>query len=724
MKKFNLNLSSSERCGAIIAAIVIFGLVGSMTAFAATSPSLGTASTFGILSSTFTPSIASTAITGDLGYTTLSTGLYFTVSGNTHTSISDSPAGSVYQQAGTDQLAALNTGPNNLNNQPCTDISSLTPASLNGVIILGGSPGVFPPGCYFSSGAMGIDASTNIHLAGTGTYIFKSTGAGLTTGANSQVILDPGASACDVFWAPVGGTSLGATSIFKGTVIDAAGISVGDTVNWVGRALAFNGTVDTNHDIISVPSCVTPATLHVVKHVNGGSKTAANFTMTVTGTNVSSSSFPGSEASTTITLDPGVYNVDEATDTSYTKTIGAGCSGTATSGQNLTCTITNDYIVPAPTPATLHVIKFVIGGALGPSDFMVHVKNASGTDVSNSPLAGAATPGTLYSLPAGNYTVSENANTSYTRTFDGFCPGGNVALSAGQDLTCTIINTNIPLLAAVVPSVGSGGGAIVPLIGILKVPAPLALPDGAGSTTYNYTVWNVGGQQALDNISVADDKCGPVIYVSGDVNSNGKLDPNEKWKYSCTTTLLVTTVNTAVATGYSDDTLHHAAIATAVATVVVGSSVTPPLINIVKVPSRLTPFPFGGGAVTYTYTVTNPGVIAMNNVITTDNKCAPVSYVSGDVNGNNLLDPGESWTYTCQTNVPVSTMNTATAKGSANGFTAIGYAFATVLVSVPGLPNTGFPPAGNNMLWDIAMLVGGMVLISISLFVIFGKRRV
>ena len=185
------------------------GLIGPIAAQAATTPSLGAASTFGVLSGTFTPTIASTGITGDLGYTTLSTGLFFTVSGSTYTDVSGVPAGAVYQQAGTDQNAALNNVVDGLNTQPCTDISSLTPAALNGVVIGSGSPGVFPPGCYFSTGAMGIVASTSIHLAGVGTYIFRSSGGGLTTGANSQVVLDPGASACDVFWAPVGATTLG-----------------------------------------------------------------------------------------------------------------------------------------------------------------------------------------------------------------------------------------------------------------------------------------------------------------------------------------------------------------------------------------------------------------------------------------------------------------------------------------------------------------------------------
>jgi uncharacterized repeat protein (TIGR01451 family) len=277
-------------------------------------------------------------------------------------------------------------------------------------------------------------------------------------------------------------------------------------------------------------------------------------------------------------------------------------------------------------------------------------------------------------------------------------------------------------------SVGSGnnnnGGRYVPNIGIVKIPTPLTLPAGSGSVTYNYTVWNVGGQQPLDNITVTDDKCSPITYVSGDVNGNGKIDPHEKWKYTCTATLSTTTTNTAIATGYSDDAYHQAAIATAVATVAVGSSLTPPIINLVKLPSRLTPFPFGGGNVTYTYTVTNPGVVAMNNISVTDNKCGSVSYVSGDVNGNNLLDPGEEWIYTCETNVPVTTMNSAATEGSADGFTATGYAFATVLVSAPGLPNTGFPPEGSDgVLWDVVALIIGFLVLTSSLSILILKKR-
>jgi hypothetical protein len=369
------------------------------------------------------------------------------------------------------------------------------------------------------------------------------------------------------------------------------------------------------------------------------------------------------------------------------------------------CTAT----VPAAS-ATLRVIKSVVsitGHATAP-DFLIHVKNAaSNLEVSGSPLAGASDPGTLYTLPAGDYVVSEDSNPSfptYAPSFGVDCVGGTFTLAPSQDKICTVVNTDDPVSAAVVPPVvsnsnsnsnssSSGGGWSLPLIDIQKVPDPLALPAGPGSVAYSYTAKNIGGTSAVD-VTVTDDKCAPVTMISGDTNANKKLDPGESWKYACTATLSQTTTNTAVATGYSDDAYHHAAVSTAIATVVVGASTTPPLIDIVKVPSRLTPFPFGGGDVTYAYTVTNPGVVALHDVAVTDDMCAPVSLVSGDANGNNLLDPGESWVYACLAHVTVSTRNIATAKGTANGLIALGYAFANVYVSAPSFPKTGFPPKG------------------------------
>ena len=368
-----------------------------------------------------------------------------------------------------------------------------------------------------------------------------------------------------------------------------------------------------------------------------------------------------------------------------------------------------DVLVP-PAPATLHVIKLVVngnGGTASSSDFAVHIKSAtSSSDVAGSPQAGKSAPGTLYTLAAGTYAISEDAHSGYVQSFGTDCTSGSVTLAPGDDKICTIVNTDIPGPVPVQPqaqaSVVGGGGEgyyaslAAPVISIIGIPTPFALPTGPGSVTYGYTVRNVSEQQTLVDVKVIDDKCGPVGYVSGDINGDGKLDASEGWKYSCTTALSTTTTNTAVVTGYSDNAAHLPAIATAISTVAVGgvpglpnTGLLPPLINIIKVPDRLTPLPSGGGPVTYTYTVTNPGFVAMHDVAIIDDKCLPVSFISGDSNDNGLLDPGEVWIYTCRMNISIPTRNVATARGGANGFTTLGYAFATVLVSAPGLPNTG-----------------------------------
>ncbi|MEO5622328.1 MAG: IPTL-CTERM sorting domain-containing protein, partial [Dokdonella sp.] len=97
-------------------------------------------------------------------------------------------------------------------------------------------------------------------LSGNGVYVFRPGGA-LNTGADSRVTLAGGACASDVYWAPVGATTLGANAAlspvptFVGNILDAAGISIGHFANLTGRALAYGGTVTTDANTITVPNC-------------------------------------------------------------------------------------------------------------------------------------------------------------------------------------------------------------------------------------------------------------------------------------------------------------------------------------------------------------------------------------------------------------------------------------------------------------------------------------
>ena len=95
--------------------------------------------------------------------------------------------------------------------------------------------------------------------------------------------------------------------------------------------------------------------------------------------------------------------------------------------------------------------------------------------------------------------------------------------------------------------------------------------------------------------------------------------------------------------------------------VTVTNEILKPGINIVKTGSATQVNP--GETVTYTYTVTNTGDTTLDDVTVTDDKCAPVTYQSGDTNGDGKLQTTETWTYTCSQPITVATTNVATVDG-------------------------------------------------------------
>ena len=261
---------------------------------AATSPGLGKANTFSILSSTYTNTVGGTTINGDLGYTT-GPATPPTVNGTTHI------ANSTYNQAGLDQAAVLAI----LNSQPCTHTFPNGPIDL-ATDTTHGAIGVYTPGVYCTGAASAASIGAGgITLNGGGTYIFRIDGA-LTTVANSQVALAGGASSCDIFWTPTGATTLGANSTFFGTNIDAAGITIGSTVTWVGRALAFGGTVSTDTDTITTQAC---AATPISSSSGSGSNSSRSF---------SAPSMPGPCISDPVTNTPLIISANRLSPTSVT----------------------------------------------------------------------------------------------------------------------------------------------------------------------------------------------------------------------------------------------------------------------------------------------------------------------------------------------------------------------------------------------------------------------
>lgn len=474
----------------IFLACFILGYMWTVTTVAATTPSLGVAASYAILSSTYTNTTAGTTINGDIGFTTAPALAPAGISTNYGSSIP-------YASAGIDQGTALSA----LASQACTftfapwaiDLSTDT---THGLIT------VYTPGVYCSIGAMNIGGP--LILSGNGTFIFRAVGA-LNSTVGSVVTVTNGASACDVFWTPTWATTLAATTSFLGIVINDAGITVGASTTWLGSALSFGGTVTTDTTIISVPVCaVAPSTLHVIKLVvnaNSGTAVASDFAIHVKSGSIDVWGSPANGTGTPgnlYTLSSGTYIVSEDLNTWYIQSFTGDCdaSGSVTlaPGDNKTCTIINTDMAPTPTISTgmLHVIKLVVNANSGTaiaSNFMIHVKSGS-VDVWGSPTNGTGAPGSLYILSSGNYVISEDINALYTQSFVGDCDAsGSIALAPGENKTCTIINTDFP--AVVVPAQYPGGGAyistIIPLLIVPTIPTPLVLPVLSGWVAFTGT---------------------------------------------------------------------------------------------------------------------------------------------------------------------------------------------------------------------------------------------
>jgi uncharacterized protein YjdB len=195
------------------------------------SVNLGRATNFAVL--------AGTALTNNSGGTTLITGDVGSPSQTTDPTLA---AGFTNYKSGaplTNALADLQVAISDASGRTC-GVDSASGIDLGGVTL---TPGVY---CY--AGAINITGT--LTLNGPGVYIFR-TASTLNTTANSIVALIGGATADNVTWVPVGPTTLGANSVFKGSVLgQSAAITVGDNTTLLnGRVLSAAAVTLRNNQI-------------------------------------------------------------------------------------------------------------------------------------------------------------------------------------------------------------------------------------------------------------------------------------------------------------------------------------------------------------------------------------------------------------------------------------------------------------------------------------------
>lgn len=210
--------------------------------------SLGAAASFVSLAAsamTFT-SFASPSIiaSGNIGQVTLSGNPVFTYPA--------ANAGTTGLSAGVAAVLALWTQLKALSGTAIT-----TPATLETNNLSGLGAGVFAPGIYTTSSAIGMTASSTITLSGAGDYVFVSTGGAITFGATDKMLLTNGATAARIYWVANNAITTGSTDTLFGNFITGptGSITIGSTNIIVGRLLSqLNTTIDGTATSFALPS--------------------------------------------------------------------------------------------------------------------------------------------------------------------------------------------------------------------------------------------------------------------------------------------------------------------------------------------------------------------------------------------------------------------------------------------------------------------------------------
>lgn len=227
------------------------------------------------------------------------------------------------------------------------------------------------------------------------------------------------------------------------------------------------------------------------------------------------------------------------------------------------------------------------------------------------------------------------------------------AIDNSATATGTPENGSLPTID---PSTTETGAAPNPSVELTKssVP-PAALITEGDNITYTFLL-NNNGNVTISNPVVNDARCsmpGTVLsfasgYVSGDTGTTAQaLDVGETWTFSCTYPVSQADINAGtvanMATGggqdpsgaaVEDDAQENTPLAQTSEFTVAKSTASAPSV--------------AGDTLLYQFIVDNTGNVDITSVSVTDAKCAATpALVGGDIGGDLILTPSETWTYEC-----------------------------------------------------------------------------
>jgi len=332
------------------------------------------------------------------------------------------------------------------------------------------------PGLYNSTSALGITGILTLNAGGNpnAVWIFQIA-SGLTTASGSQIVLTGGAQASNIFWQVGSSASLGTTSIFNGSILAQASVTVATGAALNGRALARSGAVTLDFNLATNPGPpVTgpPAPPLAVACPLNSAQVGVAYTSLLAG----SGGTPPYTYSTTGSLPPGLLlnistgAVTGTPTTSGTTSFTANVQDSTPATANSSCTIT----VTAATQADVSIVKTgpATVGTLSNITYTLAVSNAGPSPSTSVTVTDV--------LPAGTTFVSATSSVgTCSGTTTVICSLGTMAVSASATITVvaqspsspgSIANTAIVSSATVDPNAGNNSSTANVAVGSASVP--------------------------------------------------------------------------------------------------------------------------------------------------------------------------------------------------------------------------------------------------------------